>query len=261
MVELLSATMTVGNETFESSSSGWEYTGYYRHPSDRVREDVGSITDNTFNIAWDEYVVQELRMHEVDLGENRPNELLILLKLDQGLPTGSILELDGVDFPTAGNERETSGDETPFYQWSEGAPSWSEGQQVQVRVLTPKFNVPVAVEASFGAAEYYAAENGQTAEVEVLLDRDPEREVASPGHAFTTEGGAASSDFAVSDILCCGFSNRERPGRPSRSRQKPTRTGTSRRAKRLNIRFVGEHALRRQGPVRRTRRTCTSSTR
>ena len=177
MVELLSATMTVGNETFESSSSGWEYTGYFRHPSDRVREDVGSITDNTFNIAWDEYVVQELRIHEVDLGEDRPNELLILLKLDQGLPTGSILELDGVDFPTAGNERETSGDKTPFYQWSEGAPSWSEGQQVQVRVLTPKFNVPVAVEISFGAAEYYAAENGQVAEVEVLLDKDPEREV------------------------------------------------------------------------------------
>ena len=187
MVELLSATMTVGNETFESS--GREYTGYI--PTNGFRVNVGAITNDSFTIGWDEYVVQELFAQEVEYS----GEIWIFIKLSRDLPQGSILELDGTEFQIGGTKRGS------LYEWNQGTPSWSEGQQVQVRVLTPKFNVPVAVEISFGAAEYYAGEYGQTAEVEILLDKDPER-VVDLNVAFESQGGARSGhDYSYTNPM------------------------------------------------------------
>ena len=194
-VTVFDTIMTVGETTVESSKDPRPLFGYrFGHAN---RPQLGSITNDKFSVAWQEHELLHLGRTDIEiLSDPLIVDKLLYIEFNRRLPEGAILELDGEEFPTS--QGQPSSDVSNRYRWKQDTPTWTDGQQVLVRILVPRFNVPVEVHASFGAPVYHAGENGQDAEIEVVLDKDPERTV-NIGITQVSAGGASASEWEISD--------------------------------------------------------------
>ncbi len=106
------ATMTVG-------ASGAGAYGYSRH-----WVNYGELSDETITLDGSVYTVYYLGR----------NSYFLTVNLDQAIPSGFLLRLDGAEF--ASDDASTSNGATSYsYSWPKGQLSWSLGDQVQVSVV------------------------------------------------------------------------------------------------------------------------------
>ena len=161
-VPLWSATLTAG-------SSGTD-SGYIPD------QEAGSISEDEFSLGVFTYRVKLLL--ESDDG-------LLSLGVDGSLPTPFTLQV-GADRFASEDAAILKGESGYTYQWDEGSPDWSDGEEVDVALTVPETPLAVSLEnapdSHTGAADVFTFELRFSEEVPVsyLTLRD---------HVFTVTGG------------------------------------------------------------------------
>ena len=146
-VEVWSATMTVGTEASSRSDPDVTFASYGYDP-DRGARALGGLTDDRFRLNGMDYVVSRLAYWTRSGSTLSPAHQQLSIYTDNELPTGAVFDLGGTRLTVTNDSRYYSA--TPGrHEWGDPGLSWSDGDDVAVRLLVPVITAEVAEAPAF----------------------------------------------------------------------------------------------------------------
>ena len=141
LVEVWSTTMTAGVEVSSSSELDVAFVTHGYNP-ERDAQPLGDIAEGSFELNGVQYAVSRLAYWTRSGSAVSPYHQQLNIHAGNELPTGTVFEVDGARFAVTADSRYYS--TTPGkHGWDNPGLSWSDGEEVKVRLLVPVMTAKV----------------------------------------------------------------------------------------------------------------------
>ena len=147
LVEVWSSTMTVGVDVSSSKDLGVDFVNHGYDPQ-RNAQPLGRISGGDFKLNGVDYSVSRLAYWTRSGSVTSPHHHQLNIHTGRELPTGSVFELNGARFPVTPDSRYFSA-MAGRHAWDSPGLSWSDGEEVTIRLLVPVVSAKVVEALGF----------------------------------------------------------------------------------------------------------------